>query len=1256
MYFLRNILGGSDGLLSVLQGGVILKYIACNKKTAVITLLLIAFISIVLMVFAQSDFLKKLVLNQLRNTVDREFNVKLEISPLSGNPITGFKASSIALVRSGDNLLTADTVEINLSLLSLLKNSPRIGTLIVTGLRSDYDSLNLLMPKRKDKTLSKNVPIDKIKFDDAEVSSKWGLLELDDSLLQIRGTEWFAPSLRGIFAGTPFAVSGICKKLDGNWELDGFSITLDEGITKISGKIFPTMDFRADMKELNLDTVAKLFPNFAKYGVYGILTGTSDISGGGQNIAIVGKGKFKNALLRGIPLSEVDAEWKYDKGILDLGINESKIFNSSLSGKMKLDMQSDEKYFELKASASNLRFADWTDSIRKGIPKNVPLLQGEISNLTADLKGPLNALVGKIEMTPSNVSYNKIELSALQGRVVFDGKPDGVVAFSALHGGGKVIMDGTFSFAEGVPTNLKLNATSIKIDAFGNELKPLKKYNLRGTANFSATLKGLLGGLLLQAKITSSSIEMDKIGAISNLEAEPEYNFKDGTFSLNNLSGLLNGSPVNGSGRTNKNDTGTILSFGGTFKNVSAEKLYDAIPFLQKMNISANASGTWRIDGTKESPRVLLNIKASNGRFRNLKVDNFSTDLSCISGFLSFDSMNAEAVGGTGALKGKVILAKKTPDNVVTKKATWEVSGKIKDVDVSVLNGLFRFNQDIDGPCTGDFNIANNGNGMEWSSNLSGAKIRWKQFRADEAMGIITGDTKEIRFEGIKVGFLGGDHNVKGTIRLAGEGKPAADAILDLTVVSKKVGIYELLRRHLSVIRSIQGLIESNIKVGGRLGSPSYKGTGKLEPFRYRGFLLPILDVKFYGNLAEIYISEAKAKMQAGEVLGKGKIYLKEKQWYAELDTNGSNIDMRQFGAYLPDNFRQKLGGIANFEFAGNGKVDDFKGKGSFSSKKMRFLGIILDNVNAPFYIADGYALMEDVKAGTNGGTLSGGLAMDLNKSIWGGNLTVLSADVKPMLKQAFPDLKGTLSGKGDLKVRAGGETGRMSTVRSGGVLLLHDGEIAKFDAVEAARKYTKGKPLLYKKLQVAFTSDGSYLTILPGSQALAPPGDTLYRYVMIDGLVDKEKNISMFAMGKVSIRALNALLGALQGIINVGMDFSGGSDKNVLLQNFLGGVLSGLTGNDLRFVTLNINGNLMSPTFSNIKVSKVQQISQGKDVIPKSASDPSEKGYSTGNRVFELKFEIPVGPGVGDETSNVEEQVLEQTLENLLHGINFGE
>lgn len=1225
-----------------------------NSKTGIIAAFATAVVGIILVILTQVSFLGDLVVDQVSNAVREELNVELKMPPLEGNPVMGFKGRDMSFVRSDDILLRIDNIDIRLSLSSLLKNSPRVSALVIDGLKTDYDSLLKLMPEKKESSGPKDIPIDKIIFNDVRVSSQWGLLELDDSSLELRGLEWFAPALKGKFKDIPFSIYGIAKKEAENWVLDGFSAKLDDSSAKISGSVWPVPDFKADISNANIQKIASIFPNISKYGVMGTLTAKMEMKGEGKDILTAGEALLEKAVLGKIPLEEVAAKWRYENGILEITLDESKVFESSLSGSLKLDTRSPGKQLELKAEAQNLRFADWTDKITHEIADNATMLKGSITAMEADLKGPLNALVGKIEIAPSNVTYNKMKFTSLKGKAVFEGKPSGRVDLSALNEGRTIRLSGTVSFADGVPVDMKLDARAIKLEELSKAAGELEKYELKGTADISAKIGGEIGAMKVKADISSPYAEMKGIGKLSRLKAKPEYDFSDGSLRLAGTSLVWNGAIISASGNMKRTKGIHELSFSGAIRNASLDKFHGVLEFLRAMDITGDASGSWGISGRADSPQILLKLTAVNGTFRDLGVPKFYTEMAYSSDRLDFRKMDANISGGTANLRGKVSLPSRR-SGVSPSPVRWDLAGRVKGVDISALNGLFKIEQDIEGACSGEIKIGDDGGGIRWSADLTTPGLRWNEFSSEGVKGSLSGDPKEIRVKNINVDFLRGKHLLTGKIISSPAGRPFYESALDLKISSENINMYELLRKHIPVVRGVQGLIKSEISVRGTIEKPLFNGNGTLAPFRYRGFLLPMVDVELNGNLTEIIISEAKARLNRGDLAANGRLSLENREWHGAIDVNGKGIDLRQIGAYLPSQFRERLGGNVNFKFSGEGKADDFSGEGSFSSNRMRFLGIGIRNVTAPFYITEGYAVMEDVKAETNGGTVSGGLAMDISKSSWGGNLTIMSADVEPMIKQAFPGLKGILSGKGDLKIRAGGETGRMSTVKAAGVLFLRNGEISGFEAVEAAKKFTKGKPLLYRSLQTAFTFDEGYLTILPGSQAVAPPGDPVYRYVMLDGLVNNKKEMSLFAMGKVNIQALNALLGALQGIINVGMEFTGEFDRSALLQNFLGGVLSGFTRTDFRFVTLNVNGTMASPVFSNIKVDKSERLTNPRNVIPKSASDPNEKDYSGRDTVFRLKFEIPVGPGVSYDNDSFGGQMIEQTLGNILQGINFG-
>jgi len=1226
-----------------------------NKRIFTAAAVLACVVFLVLWLLTRADFLGDMVLTQMDNAVSKQLNAGVGVSSLEGNPIVGFKGADLELKRSGKSLLRVKKFEIRLSIPSLIKRSPRIGTLVVDGLSSDVDSLRSLMPERKEEGSGpKDIPIDKIEFLNTEISTKIGMLKLDKSYLELRGSEWFAPSIKGSIKGIPFTMEGICAKERGNWTMNGFICTLGGGRIKLSGPFLPSADINVEAGSVDLKTVAYLIPSVSKYGVSGTLSCKARIRRAAGDLSVGGSGVLKEAMVKGVPLHEVSAVWDYSKGHIEVEVAQGKVFDSSMSGRLRLDTKSGVKYLDLVMRAKNLRFADWADAIKSNGKDNAMSLRGGISSMSADLKGPLDGLVGSVVISPSTVGFRGLRLTDLRGLVSFNGSQAGTVDFSALYQGKKMILKGKCALFGKARNDLKFSAGGIPLENLSAVFPSLKQSGLKGSLAASMTIEGPASDLLLRGVLSSASVELKKIGAVKNITAMPEYRLKDRSLSLKRMSCVWNGALVTASGGSGAAKEGMSLGFGGTFKNVRADKLYPLIPFLEKMTVEAVASGQWELSGTTKAPKATVQMRASHGRFRALEVDKFSAKMTYSANTLTFSPMYVFAAEGTGVLKCVVNLPKKLPDGRGRTRTTWDLTAKIKDADLSVLNGLLRMDEDIGGACTGDVRVFNDGSGMRWSADIAGGKPRWKTFCADGVHGLITGSGGDIKSDGLFVSFLKGDNVVRGRVALAHRGESAKDARLAISVSSNKINIYELLRKYLPFLRGVQGFIKADIDVTGTLGVPKIKGSGTLSPFRYRGFLLPVVDVDFNGGLQEVSIPRASAKLNGGAVVGSGRLYLKDKEWNAELRVEGRNVALRQFGAYLPGMLRSGLGGKADFDVSGSGKINAFSGSGSFSSDSMRFLGVRFTDVKAPFFVSEGYAVMEDVKAKTNGGTVSGGAAMDIKNSLWGGHITAIGVDVEPLLKQAFPKLKGSVRGKGEIRMRMGGEVGRRSTVKGGGLMLLRGGDVSGFDAVEAVRKFTNNKPLRFDTVQITATYDGGNITVLPGTQAVAPAGDPVYRNVMLDGLITKDRKISMFAMGKVNIRALNVFLGALQGIIDTGMDFSEGFDKSELLQNFLGGILSGFAKNDFRFVTMNIKGDLSSLSFSNVKVDKTIQKGGGRDMIPISASDPDEKFLDKDTK-FRLTFEIPIGPGSVKTPSSMEGQFIEQTLENLLKHINFG-
>ena len=1223
------------------------------KKIAAIAALIAGVILAALVVLSQIDFLGDMVLSQLDQAVTQQLRVKLSSSPLSGNPMLGFKGNDLSLSRSGDKLLSVKSYKIILSYPSLVKGSPRVAKLVIDGLSTDVDSINSLLPKTKSGGKTE-IPIDEIVIDNTRIGTKLGLVEINDSRVKLRNTDWFDVKIAGTAAGRAFGLNGVCEKINGLWTFDDFTARLEDGSVNLDGAAWPSPDIRIKTKDLNLSTVASIFPQIKSYGVRGVLTASTTLKGLGREMVARGSGSLSDALVRGIPLQGIKAEWNCDKGLYEVSLSDSRVFKSSLSGHFKFDSRAAKNYLEAQADVKDLRFADWNSQFDAETRGTTKYLQGGISALKVDLRGPLDALVGSVALAPSDVSFHKMRFTNLTGKAVFTGGPTGTVDFSALHNGKKITLAGKCSLAKSARTDLQLHAERIILNGLEEAIPKLKNYGVKGALALDATLAGPLNAWVLKADASSASVSAAKLGTLKNMRSSFVYYFKDKSLLLKNASAVWNDARLAAKGRLKTVDYKPQLDFTADFANADTKKLSGALPVLYKtLEIDAVAAGSVKITGPADDPTVKGHIGAKNARYRAQHVDNFAADLSYHHRKIFLDPMNVEENGGKGFLHCFVELAPAGSNA----DAKWAVAGKLADVDLSVMNGLLKISEDMGGKCSGNLRVANEGHGFVWSADIADSAPRWQKYSLSALSGDIHGTKSEIDLKNLRFSYFKGEHSLSGKVTIPDKGG-VKNAALDLALNSDRINLYEVLRKHLNGVRGVQGLAKLNLRITGAAMSPRFSGTAALAPLRYRGFMLPMTDVDFDGGMAGVNIRKAEARLRSGYISGRGKVYLKKDKWFTELHAYGKDVDMHQIGAYLPEKMRDGLGGAANFNIEGGGFLDKFEAKGSFSSKYAKFMGVKFSDLNAPFYIADGYAVMEDVKAVCGGGSLSGGAGYDIAKSVWGCNLALLSADVQTLHKEALPWLKGLVTGKADFKVRAGGESGRLSTVRGGGVLFMDKGQIASFDAMEAARKYIGSKPLRYDKIRTSFTFDGGNLTLLPGSQATAPRGDPVYRTVMLDGTLYHDKKLSFFAMGRVNIRALNALLGAFQGLVKIGTDYntSGSIDSNELIQNFLGGVLSGYAKNDFRFVSMNFGGTLDAPTYSNIKIDRNVKRKSGDSVIPKSAGDPDEKILSDGDLTFRLKFEIPVGPGTSQNPEGyLRGQAVEQTISNLLKNLNLG-
>jgi hypothetical protein len=305
--------------------------------------------------------------------------------------------------------------------------------------------------------------------------------------------------------------------------------------------------------------------------------------------------------------------------------------------------------------------------------------------------------------------------------------------------------------------------------------------------------------------------------------------------------------------------------------------------------------------------------------------------------------------------------------------------------------------------------------------------------------------------------------------------------------------------------------------------------------------------------------------------------------------------------------------------------------------------------VSADFSISDGKTFVEDSYADAYGGEIRAQLIKDLNVSRWGGKLTVKSADMAAAYKDIFPASEGSITGTTNFLARFAGDSDRTSMQDGDGTLEIYDGEITGFESAESISKLHGGKPLRFSSAHFTFSLDGKNIYILPGSRVSAPKEDTIFKYVMLDGSVTTEQEVDISCVGNVNIRALNAFVSGIQGVLTTAVEAGAGNSEE-LLHSFLGNAITGFSKNEFRDISLKVKGHPGEMVFSDLSIAAPVKAETFPDVL----NDPENSKEKDTERI-ELKLTFPVGPGSDThKDDDVGGQVGGQVLDQILKGLIF--
>ena len=333
------------------------------------------------------------------------------------------------------------------------------------------------------------------------------------------------------------------------------------------------------------------------------------------------------------------------------------------------------------------------------------------------------------------------------------------------------------------------------------------------------------------------------------------------------------------------------------------------------------------------------------------------------------------------------------------------------------------------------------------------------------------------------------------------------------------------------------------------------------------------------------------------------------------------------------------MSGKVSFSMDATLRGGSISGTGRVGSERATFSGFEIRDFSFPFAISDDSVTVTKGTASLYGGAAKVTGSYRLDQGTWTCAIAAVSMDLEQITRPLLA-APAKITGSADLTMKTSGTSGRFLFVFGDGTFTARNGVISGFPAL---KKLSDAGTLRFNSLLSNFNVDGKQLYLLPGSRASAHPGDNVYRYFGVNGTVGlgATDRFDLKCSGEINLRALNTVLGALQGLLSI----DGTLASATFLQNFLTGLVGGLSTKDFRETSFSLKGTWAKPEMSDFKVA--QPAKRGPD-IPWTTST---KGKNGNGREFTIRIDIPTGPGA-DSTPDAKDQVKKQILENIMKSI----
>jgi len=645
------------------------KRVKRGNKIIWIPLGIVLFLGALVLLIANIDIAGDFVARQAQSAANDNLQADLKLFQVKGNPLRGYKIFGVSLSKDGAEMFKAEFIEAKIDLMSLL-SSPRLSLLSIGGVNMDLDKfveeLNKLPSQPSDQPFQ--IPIDELKLVQSRFISKWGSVDVEDVALGFNEYT-VAARVKGKVNDLPVAGTLTAEIKGSQVELMNADLKVGKGTVKAFGKLSETLDIQGFVEGLDVTELASLWPALSPEDYSGAVSMTFKVTGTSIDPVFTATADFKGARLGGWPVESFDGAVNYKDKRFSLDRITASILGIPLEGNVA--MASRDKiptvFIQLNGGAVDLAALENLGGI-KGVT-------GNISDFTAEIKGPIDTLSGTISLHAPSVGAKGVKGTdvALQVKLT-EGNRATV--------NGKMQLQGAATYLSGtvsdILTGIKLNLTLKTVDLNIAGLKPLipdaNKIDPKGTMTAEVHIRGKMSDPSLDGTLSSKSLTAAEY-TVDNLAIG--FSFAQGNFTLKDSSASWSGLPIKASG-TIKNvmaakpalDIKASLSF-------SPASLAKFVPDIAQYKLKGTVQVGVHATGALPEPKLDLVISSSELTAEDITAKNIKVTTALTGDLAKLDNMDldltAQSVSASGLgfqnINAKV---KKTGEtiNLTTAKAS----------------------------------------------------------------------------------------------------------------------------------------------------------------------------------------------------------------------------------------------------------------------------------------------------------------------------------------------------------------------------------------------------------------------------------------------------------------------------------------------------------------------------------------------------------------------------------------------------------